>query len=173
MVNHLTEETRPVWSRLTFEQARENFEAGAHGGMFSRMHWPTLSTIDVASLVRDYLLAEARAGLERLGADEEVIDYYLGIIRGAREEPAKRGALAGAHPRCALPKRGGAGIARTSISPGQDARVLPSQPGNGQASAHVADRWRRLVTAGTSVPQDASPPVTCRPPAAGRMGTTR
>lgn len=82
MVNHLTEETRPVWSRLTFEQARENFEAGAHGGMLSRMHWPTLSTIDVASLVRDYLLAEARAGLERLGADEEVIDYYLGIIRG-------------------------------------------------------------------------------------------
>lgn len=82
MVNHLTEENRPVWSRLTFPQAEENFMNAARNGLTARMHWPTLGTVDVAHLVREHLLPEARAGLERLGADRDVIDHYLGIIEG-------------------------------------------------------------------------------------------
>jgi len=80
MVKHLAEETRPVWSRLTFPDAEANFLAGARSGMFARMSWPTLGRIDVGDLVGNHLLREARNGLELLDVDADLIDHYLGVI---------------------------------------------------------------------------------------------
>ncbi|MCK2199597.1 glutamate-cysteine ligase family protein [Corynebacterium callunae] len=82
LVKYLAEENRPVWSRLPFPDAEKNFQAGARSGLFARMTWPTLGQINVADLVLEHLLPQARIGLQRLGVDENLIDTYLGIIEG-------------------------------------------------------------------------------------------
>lgn len=81
LVKHLAEETRPVWSRLPFETAEQNFFYGARAGMFARLEWPTLGRIDVASLIENHLIDQARSGLRALNVDEDLISHYLGIIR--------------------------------------------------------------------------------------------
>lgn len=80
LVKHLAEETRPVWSRLTFPDAADNFYTAARSGMFSRMNWPTLGKIDVAELITEHLLEQARSGLQALEVDAALIDHYLNII---------------------------------------------------------------------------------------------
>lgn len=92
LVKHLAEETRPVWSRLPFETAEQNFFYGARAGMFARLEWPTLGRVDVASLIEGHLLEQARSGLRALGVDEELIDYYLDIIR-ERARTRQNGAM--------------------------------------------------------------------------------
>ncbi|RNE48622.1 glutamate--cysteine ligase [Corynebacterium alimapuense] len=91
MVKYLAGETRPVWSRLTFADAKQNFLAGARSGLFARMNWPTLGQIDVADLVSEHLLDQARSGLRELEVDEDLIDYYLDII-GERARTRQNGA---------------------------------------------------------------------------------
>lgn len=82
MVKFLGDQTRPVWSRLSFEQAEKNFEAGARDGLTARMKWPTLGTIEVADLVVSHLLPQAREGLASLGVSPRSIDEYMDIIEG-------------------------------------------------------------------------------------------
>lgn len=80
MVKFLGEQTRPVWSRLPFETAAENFFAGARDGLNARMWWPTLSRISVVDLALNHLLPQAREGLKLLGVDQDLNDHYLDII---------------------------------------------------------------------------------------------
>lgn len=86
MLKELVDENRPVWSRLQFSDAEENFRAGASSGLLARMSWPTLGTIGVADLVTSHLLPMARRGLGKLNVDADLIDRYLSII----DERAKR-----------------------------------------------------------------------------------
>ncbi len=81
IVKYLAEENRPVWSRLMFADAEKNFQSAARSGLFARMSWPTLGQVNVADLVIDHLLPQAREGLRRLEVEESLIDTYLGIIR--------------------------------------------------------------------------------------------
>ncbi|WAL39757.1 glutamate--cysteine ligase [Brevibacterium sp. BRM-1] len=80
MVHFFIEQNRPVWSRLSFQDAERNFFTGARSGMYSRMEWPTLGHIDVGELVRGRLLPQARKGLEMIGVDPVLIDESLHII---------------------------------------------------------------------------------------------
>lgn len=91
MAKYLTEQNRPVWSRLSFDDARTNFYEGCRNGMFSRIVWPTLGKIDVSKLVREHLVPRARKGLEALDVDADLIDHYLGII-DARAQSRQNGA---------------------------------------------------------------------------------
>ncbi len=91
LVRYLVEQTRPVWSRLTFPEAEQNFQAGAREGLFARLHWPTLGKIDVATLISSHLLPQAREGLRLLAVDGDLIDHYLGII-GERALSRQNGA---------------------------------------------------------------------------------
>lgn len=92
LVKYLSSETRPVWSRLTFKDAEQNFFYGARAGMFARLDWPTLGRIDVATLVTDHLLEQARTGLRALDVDEDLVSHYLGII-GERARKRQNGAM--------------------------------------------------------------------------------
>lgn len=80
VLNYLTHQTRPVWSRLTFDSARENFFTAAKHGIHSRLRWPRHGSTDAATLITEVLLTPARKGLAALDVDTDVIDYYLGII---------------------------------------------------------------------------------------------
>ncbi|QNQ89852.1 glutamate--cysteine ligase [Corynebacterium poyangense] len=80
IVNTLAKETRPVWSRLSFQQAEQNFLAAARAGIHARLSWPTLGRVDAADLISTYLLPQARRGLEQLDVNRDLIERYLGVI---------------------------------------------------------------------------------------------
>lgn len=82
LVKALGGQTRPVWSRMPFETALNNFHAGAKHGITALLDWPTLGTIAVTDLVENYLLDLAYQGLRTLDVDRGCAEEYLGIIEG-------------------------------------------------------------------------------------------
>ena len=63
----LAEEDRPVWSRLSFAAAEDNFYAGARHGIDAKIYWPGLGEVPATELVLRRLLPMAHEGLDRVG----------------------------------------------------------------------------------------------------------
>ncbi|GGO84510.1 glutamate-cysteine ligase family protein [Wenjunlia tyrosinilytica] len=85
LVRALAEEARPVWSRLPFEVAAENFHAAARDGIGATIRWPRrggLTQVPVTRLVLDELLPLAGAGLDAWGVEPVDRDHYLSVIEG-------------------------------------------------------------------------------------------
>lgn len=82
VIRVLVEEERPVWSKMSFPTARENFTACARQGMDARLYWPGLGEVTPDELVLRRLLPMAAEGLSRWGVPSEVSDRYLGVIEG-------------------------------------------------------------------------------------------
>lgn len=86
LVRALAEETRPVWTRLPFAAAHENFEDACRHGIDAELLWPRpgrgggVTRVPVAKLVRDELLPLAAAGLDAWNIEPADRDRYLGII---------------------------------------------------------------------------------------------
>ncbi|ATL26122.1 glutamate--cysteine ligase [Streptomyces formicae] len=86
LVRALAEETRPVWSRLPFEAAEQNFDAACRHGIEARLRWPRrgrlggVAEVPAVQLVRDELLPLAAAGLDAWGVEPADRDLYLGMI---------------------------------------------------------------------------------------------
>lgn len=78
----LAGQERPVWSRMAFTTARENFVAGATAGIDADLFWPGLGHLPASELVLRHLLPLAHAGLEEWGVDAALRDRYLGVIEG-------------------------------------------------------------------------------------------
>ena len=76
----LAEDDRPVWTRMSFAAARDNFIDGGRNGIDARLYWPGRGEIPVSELVLRHLLPTAQEGLRRWGVATEVADRYLGII---------------------------------------------------------------------------------------------
>ncbi|MFF3765161.1 glutamate-cysteine ligase family protein [Streptomyces sp. NPDC001922] len=93
LVRALAEEPRPVWSRLSFEEAAANFDAACRHGIEARLRWPrpgrsgTVAEQPAVRLVREELLPMAAAGLDSWGVEPADRDFYLGVI----EERCRRG----------------------------------------------------------------------------------
>ncbi|MEO7261285.1 MAG: glutamate-cysteine ligase family protein [Jatrophihabitantaceae bacterium] len=76
----LAEEDRPIWTRLSFAAAEDNFYAGARRGIDAQIYWPGLGEVPATELVLRRLLPMAYEGLDRWGVDPAVRDRLLGII---------------------------------------------------------------------------------------------
>ncbi|MFV0406546.1 MAG: glutamate--cysteine ligase [Propioniciclava sp.] len=76
----LARQERPVWTRLAFVSARENFLAGATDGIDAMLFWPGLGEIPASELVLRQLLPLADEGLAKLGVAADLRDRYLGVI---------------------------------------------------------------------------------------------
>ena len=72
---------RPLWSRLAFKTATENFLACARRGLAAVVYWPGIGEIPVAELILRHLLPEAVRGLQQLGVDDALIERYLAVLR--------------------------------------------------------------------------------------------
>jgi len=83
----LAEEDRPVWTKMTFATAEENFLACARRGFDATLYWPGVGEVSPDELVLRRLLPMAHEGLERWGVAPEVRERYLTVI----EERAKTG----------------------------------------------------------------------------------
>ncbi|MFJ1901942.1 MULTISPECIES: glutamate-cysteine ligase family protein [unclassified Streptomyces] len=92
LVRALAEESRPVWTRMPFAAAAENFDTACRRGIDAELLWPRpgraggLTRVPAAKLVRDELLPLAAAGLDAWNIEPADRDRYLGII----EERCKR-----------------------------------------------------------------------------------
>ena len=86
LVRTLAEESRPVWSKLSFEDAAANFDDACRYGIDAELRWPkpgrqgTVTRIPAVRLVQEELLPLAAAGLDAWGVEPTDRDHYLGII---------------------------------------------------------------------------------------------
>jgi len=86
MVRALADDPRPVWTRLSFEEAAENFEAACRHGIDAELVWPRhgrgggLVRVPAVRLVLDELLPLAAAGLDAWGVESGDRDRCLKII---------------------------------------------------------------------------------------------
>jgi len=76
----LVEQERPVWRRMTFSAARENFYTGARHGIEARQFWPGMGTVPATDLVLNRLLPLAYDGLDLWKIEPAERDRFLGII---------------------------------------------------------------------------------------------
>lgn len=92
IVHALVFERRPLWSRMSFEQADDAFQQCARWGLEARIRWPRVTgRVRVADLLLDQLIPQAMAGLRELGADSAVVDRYESILT-ARARSGRNGA---------------------------------------------------------------------------------
>jgi hypothetical protein len=76
----LVVEERPLWTRMSFSAAEENFHAAARDGIDARLYWPGIGEVPVSELVLRRLLPAAHEGLEQAGIAAVDRDRLLGVI---------------------------------------------------------------------------------------------
>ncbi len=90
-VRVLSEDDRPVWSKLAFPTAEENFRECARHGIEATVYWPGLGEVTVDELLLRRLLPMAAEGLRRWGVDAALSDRLLGVLE-ARAKLGRTGA---------------------------------------------------------------------------------
>jgi len=91
MLRTLSEEDRPLWTKMSFAAAQHNFVASAEHGMDARLYWPGLGEVTPDELVLRKLLPMADEGLRRWEVASDVRDRYLSVIEG-RAKTGRNGA---------------------------------------------------------------------------------
>ncbi len=82
LTRYLAEDDRPLWSRMSFSAAEENFHVAAQHGIEARVYWPGIGEVAASELVLRRLLPAAAEGLERWGVDGAAAGRLLDIIEG-------------------------------------------------------------------------------------------
>ena len=82
LVTELAESDNPIWTKMPFAVAEQNFGAAARHGITARQLWPGAGELSVRDLVRDVALPLADDGLRRLGVEPGVAGRLLSIIEG-------------------------------------------------------------------------------------------
>jgi hypothetical protein len=101
----LAEDDRPVWTKMSFTAAHDNFIEAARHGIHSRLYWPSLGEVTADELVLRTLLPMAEEGLRRWGVAADVRDRYLGVIEG-RAKTGRNGSTWQVNAVHALQERG-------------------------------------------------------------------
>ncbi len=78
----LAHEDRPVWTRMSFAAAEDNFTEGARSGLDAKLFWPGRGDLPASELVLRHLLPLADEGLREWGVSQAVRDRYLSVIEG-------------------------------------------------------------------------------------------
>ncbi len=76
----LSAEDRPVWSKMSFDAAKTNFDAGARHGVDATFYWPGFGEVPWDELLLRHLLPLADEGLSRWGVSTAIRDRLLGIV---------------------------------------------------------------------------------------------
>ena len=82
MLRTISEEERPLWTKMSFAAAHDNFIEAARNGMGARLYWPGLGEVTPDELVLRHLLPMADEGLRRWQVAPDVRELYLGVIEG-------------------------------------------------------------------------------------------
>jgi gamma-glutamyl:cysteine ligase YbdK (ATP-grasp superfamily) len=82
MLRMLAQEDRPLWTRMSFAAAEDNFTAGAREGIDARLFWPGRGDLPATELILRHLLPMANEGLRQWGVSDAVRDRYLSVVEG-------------------------------------------------------------------------------------------
>jgi gamma-glutamyl:cysteine ligase YbdK (ATP-grasp superfamily) len=82
VIRRLATEDRPVWTKMSFAAAEQNFHSAARDGIEARLYWPGFGEVSADELVLRHLLPLAHEGLEEWGVSAAVRDRYLSVIEG-------------------------------------------------------------------------------------------
>ncbi|MFF2372767.1 glutamate--cysteine ligase [Streptomyces xiamenensis] len=85
LVRALADQEQPVWHRLPFATAEENFHTACREGIDAELTWPDpegsgLITRPAARLIEETLLPLAASGLDAYGIPAADRDHYLSVI---------------------------------------------------------------------------------------------
>ncbi|MGH8869413.1 MAG: glutamate--cysteine ligase [Actinomycetes bacterium] len=80
LVRALSRQTPPVWHKLSFTAAADNFLACARDGIDAHVYWPGAGTVPVTELVLRTLLPLAAEGLDGWKVDPAERDRLLSVI---------------------------------------------------------------------------------------------
>jgi hypothetical protein len=80
LVRALAEQERPVWSKMSFAAAEENFHAAAIAGIDAQVYWPGVGQVPATELVVRRLLPLAAEGLRAWGVTDAETGPLLDII---------------------------------------------------------------------------------------------
>jgi len=92
LLRAISEEDRPLWTKMSFTAAHDNFVEAARNGMAARLYWPGFGEVTPDELVLRQLLPMADEGLRRWKVAADVRDRYLGVIEG-RAKTGRNGAV--------------------------------------------------------------------------------
>jgi hypothetical protein len=82
LLRSLSDEDRPVWTKMSFAAAEQNFVSAAKHGLDAELYWPGLGRVAPDELILRHLLPLAHEGLSSWGVAPEVRDHFLGVIEG-------------------------------------------------------------------------------------------
>lgn len=82
LLRTMAEDERPLWTKMSFVAAQDNFIEAARNGMSARLYWPGIGEVTPDELVLRHLLPMADEGLRRWRVSTEVRERYLGVIEG-------------------------------------------------------------------------------------------
>lgn len=71
---------RPLWTRMSFSTAEDNFYTGARYGITAQLYWPGIGWTSADELVLRTLLPLAHEGLRDLGVSDAARERYLGVV---------------------------------------------------------------------------------------------
>ncbi|MCC3277346.1 MULTISPECIES: glutamate--cysteine ligase [unclassified Arthrobacter] len=80
LVEYIRTADRPLWSRVAFKTASDNFLTCARHGLEATVYWPGIGEIPVAELIVRHLIPQAAEGLRDLKVDASLIDRYLNVV---------------------------------------------------------------------------------------------
>jgi gamma-glutamyl:cysteine ligase YbdK (ATP-grasp superfamily) len=81
LVRVMRQADRPLWTRMAFSTASENFLRCARYGLETTVYWPGLGEVPVVELILRHLLPMVAEGLAELGVEPEVAERYLTVLR--------------------------------------------------------------------------------------------
>ncbi|MBB2891716.1 glutamate--cysteine ligase [Flexivirga oryzae] len=76
----LADSDRPVWTRMSFDAAADNFSECCRRGIEAKVYWPGFGEVRADELTLRHLLPLANEGLAEWGVAQDVRDRYLGVI---------------------------------------------------------------------------------------------
>jgi gamma-glutamyl:cysteine ligase YbdK (ATP-grasp superfamily) len=82
VIRKLASDDRPIWSKMSFAAAEQNFRNAARDGIESRLYWPGFGEVGAEELVLRHLLPMAHDGLSEWGVSAAVRDRFLSVIEG-------------------------------------------------------------------------------------------
>ena len=80
LLRMLAQEENPIWTKMSFATAEQNFGTCARRGIEATVYWPGFGQVSAVDLVLRHLLPMAHEGLEQLGVSTAVRERYLGVI---------------------------------------------------------------------------------------------
>lgn len=80
LAHALAHQETPIWTRMSFHAAEDNFRAAVRDGIRAEQYWPGIGQVPGHELVVRTLLPLAADGLAARGVDGPDIDRLLGII---------------------------------------------------------------------------------------------